>query len=115
MQTPFPLSNTPAVSHRRIMSLAGNDPRASSNRLWSILSNAAAQVRVQRPHPLGPRAFAGVEDRADRVVAATSRPVRSTRGALPAFPPVGFPEPPPEPAVRLVDAAGSPQVPLSDQ
>ena len=28
-------------------------------------------------------------------------PVRSTRGALPVFPPVGFPEPPPAPAVPV--------------
>jgi hypothetical protein len=27
--------------------------------------------------------------------------VRSTRGALPVFPPVGFPEPPPAPAVPV--------------
>jgi hypothetical protein len=73
------------------------------------------QVRIQRPHPFGPGAFARGVDRADRVLAAAARPVRSTRGALPTFPSVGFPEPPPEPAVRLVDAAGSPQVPLSDQ
>jgi hypothetical protein len=36
--------------------------------------------------------------------------VRSGRGALPVFPPVGFPGPPPEPDVRLVGASGSPQV-----
>jgi hypothetical protein len=54
-------------------------------------------------------------DSFDRVVAATTRSVRSTRGALPALPLVGFPESPPEPAVRLVDATGSPQVPLWGQ
>ena len=55
------------------------------------------QIGVQRPHPLGPRAFAGVVDRADRVVAATSRtepvgagfepglPLRFQRGADPAL------------------------------
>ncbi len=30
-----------------------------------------------------------------------STAVRSTRGALPVFPPVGFPEPPPAPAVPV--------------
>ncbi len=38
--------------------------------------------------------------------------VRSTRGALPVFRPVGFPESPPEPGVPVVPAPGSPQVPL---
>jgi hypothetical protein len=38
--------------------------------------------------------------------------VRSTRGALPVFQPVGFPESPPEPGVPVVPAPGSPQVPL---
>jgi hypothetical protein len=38
--------------------------------------------------------------------------VRSTRGALPVFRPVGFPESPPEPGVPVVLAPGSPQVPL---
>jgi hypothetical protein len=37
--------------------------------------------------------------------------VRSDRGALPVSPSVGFPGPPPEPDVRLVDASGSPQAP----
>ncbi|MEU1453442.1 hypothetical protein ABZ455_14570, partial [Streptomyces avermitilis] len=32
---------------------------------------------------------------------ATARSVRSTRGALLVFPPVGFPEPPPEPGVPV--------------
>jgi hypothetical protein len=47
------------------------------------------QVGVQRPHPFGPRAFAGVVDRADRVVAATARaePVRA--GFEPGLP-LGF-------------------------
>lgn len=35
--------------------------------------------------------------------------VRSTRGALLVFPPVGFPEPPPEPDVPALQASGSPQ------
>ena len=38
--------------------------------------------------------------------------VRSTRGALPVFRPVGFPESPPEPGVPVVPAPGYPQVPL---
>jgi hypothetical protein len=38
--------------------------------------------------------------------------VRSTRGALPVFRPVGFPESPPEPGVPVVPAPGSPQVAL---
>ena len=38
--------------------------------------------------------------------------VRSTRGALSVFRPVGFPESPPEPGVPVVPAPGSPQVPL---
>ena len=32
---------------------------------------------------------------------AQGTPVRSARGALPVFPPVGFPEPPPEPGVPV--------------
>jgi hypothetical protein len=43
---------------------------------------------------------------------AASAGVRSTRGALPVFRPVGFPESPPEPGVPVVPAPGSPQVPL---
>jgi hypothetical protein len=38
--------------------------------------------------------------------------VRSTRGALPVFLLVGFPESPPEPGVPVIPAPGSPQVPL---
>jgi hypothetical protein len=38
--------------------------------------------------------------------------VRSTRGALPVFRRVGFPESPAEPGVPVVPAPGSPQVPL---
>jgi hypothetical protein len=70
------------------------------------------QVGIERPHAAGHRAFAHVVDRCDRVLAAAARPVRSTRGAVLAFRPARFPEPSPEPAVRLVDAAGSPQIPL---
>jgi hypothetical protein len=47
-----------------------------------------------------------------RVMRPAVRAVRSTRDAVLTFRPARFPEPPPEPAVRLVDAAGSPQVPL---
>jgi len=34
----------------------------------------------------------------DLTIMVQRQPVRSTRGALPVFPPVGFPEPPPAPA-----------------
>src|SRR5438067_2777477 len=37
--------------------------------------------------------------------------VRSARGAVPAFQPVRFPEPPPEPGVPVSQAPGSPQAP----
>ena len=47
------------------------------------------QVRVQRPHPLGPRAFAHVVDRCDRVVAAAARPEPIGAGLEPGFP-LGF-------------------------
>jgi hypothetical protein len=47
------------------------------------------QVGVQRPHPLGPRAFAGVVDRADRVLAATARAKAIRTGFEPGFP-LGF-------------------------
>src|SRR6266511_1851264 len=68
------------------------------------------QAGLSRRSPVvAPTAFPAPTHRVQR---GPARPVRSTRGAVLAFGPVRFPEPPPEPAVRLVDAAGSPQAPL---
>src|SRR5687768_412662 len=47
------------------------------------------QVSVQRPHSFGPRAFAGVVGRADRVVAATARTEPVGAGFEPGLP-LGF-------------------------
>ena len=44
------------------------------------------QVRVQRPHAPGRRAFARVVDRRDRVLAATARPEPIRSGLEPGLP-----------------------------
>ena len=45
-----------------------------------------SQVRVQRPHALGHRAFARVVDGRDRVVAAAARPEPVRSGLEPGLP-----------------------------
>jgi hypothetical protein len=47
------------------------------------------QVSVQRPHAAGPRAFAHVVDRRDRVLAAAARPEPIRSGLGPGLP-LGF-------------------------
>ncbi|MCY1159695.1 MAG: family intrarane metalloprotease, partial [Citricoccus sp.] len=63
--------------------------------LWVLVAAVVAADRRERSRP-----------------GSESLGVRSTRGALPVFRPVGFPESPPEPGVPVVPAPGSPQVPL---
>ena len=70
------------------------------------------QISVEHPRPRRVGTLGGQIDGLDRVMTTTAQPVRSTRGAVLAFRSARFPEPPPEPAVRLIDAAGSPQAPL---
>jgi hypothetical protein len=82
---------------------------------------AAPQRSAARP---GARWDRAVPPRHDCLAPAMSRAsgsarpascVRSTRGALPVFRPVGFPESPPEPGVPVVPAMGSPAVLQFDQ
>ena len=61
---------------------------------WLRRDNGGAQV-------LRELAAAGVEPTHEALDAIVPAAVRSARGALPVFPPVGFPEPPPAPAVPV--------------
>ena len=82
-------------------------------KLEELVERSQGKIRADVAHDkIVAMGFAGSERTTRRAVAEIKkawrsgrrrvhRPVRSARGALPVFPPVGFPEPPPAPAVPV--------------
>ena len=89
---------------------------AGSSRMPSRLAHQARPIRQYQADPTSSRLLPPpttvpwqrlppappdrYDDQAMKVSHLHPDKVRSTRGALPALPPVGFPEPPPEPGVH---------------
>ena len=81
-----PFSITPAVSHARIMSRAGERAELVENEVVIDVVERSVEIGVENPLPFRVFALDDLVDRLDRVMASPARPKPVTLGLEPGLP-----------------------------